>query len=83
MDEDIKARISRLESDMDEMRDFAPDKGRRHRDMIDRMIPSEVGRHLRASNRELLLAARAILDKVIERTEDREPEAPSKRIPVE
>ena len=45
---------------------------RRPRALLERMVPSEVRAHLRASQREQLLALRAWLDVAIKRTEPSE-----------
>ena len=84
--EDVKERLSRIEDDVEEIRgameEARPKRRKRHM-MMRRVLPPEVSQHLRASGRELLLAVRSGLDRVIDRMEESEPEAPSRRIPVE
>jgi len=52
-------------------------EGMRPRHMMPRCVPMETKTHLRAARREVLLAARSLLDKGIEMLE-KEPPAPKK-----
>jgi hypothetical protein len=55
------------------------------RRMMRRIVPAEVSGHMRAANREMLLAVRSLIDKMIEKTEETPaPESPKvTRIKVE
>jgi hypothetical protein len=48
--------------------------------MMPRMMPESTSRHLRAANRELLLAVRSLIDRAIERTEQPEEGRRPRRI---
>lgn len=49
----------------------APGEARRIEPLFDCLVPSETRRHLRAAQREHLLALRSLVDAAIKRTEDR------------
>ena len=72
----MEERVRQLEErlrDLQERYERQPQAMRdRPRDLLERMVPSEVRAHLRASQREQLLALRAWLDVAIKRTEPSE-----------
>jgi hypothetical protein len=68
----VEERLQLLE---ERLRDLQDKYDRRPRAMFERMVPPEVRAHLRASQRERLLALRAWLDVAIKRTEE-SPERP-------
>lgn len=75
--EELAARVAALESAGSQWRLFA---------MVERLIPPDARRHLRAARRERLLAARACLDRLIERSEraeQRQERGSHRRISVE
>jgi hypothetical protein len=65
----VEERVRRLE---ERLRDLQDRYERRPQAILERMVPSEVRAHLRASQREQLLALRAWLDVAIQRTEQSE-----------
>jgi hypothetical protein len=76
----IEERVRRLEERLRDLQDLYEGRPRavlgriqrRPRALLERMVPSEVRAHLRASQREQLLALRAWLDAAIQRTEQAE-----------
>jgi hypothetical protein len=75
---DVEERVRRLEERVRDLQDRYERRPRavlgrsRPRALLERMVPSEVRAHLRASQREQLLALRAWLDVAIQRTEQAE-----------
>jgi len=65
----VEERLRLLE---ERLRDLQDKSERRPRAILERMVPPEVREHLRASQRERLLALRAWLDVAIKRTEQAE-----------
>ena len=65
----VEERLRFLEERLRELQDRSE---RRPRAILERMVPPEVRAHLRASQRERLLALRAWLDVAIKRTEQAE-----------
>lgn len=51
-------------------------QNRRPRAMLERMLPPEARQHLRAAQRERLLAVRALIDAAIKRAEEAPDERP-------
>lgn len=77
---ELEERLREVES---RLRELQEREARRPRAMLERMVPPEVRAHLRAAQRERLLAARAWIDVAIKRTEeapDRPRRAESVRI---
>lgn len=69
---DLEERLSEVEA---RLRELQEREARRPRAMLERMVPPEVRAHLRAAQRERLLAVRALIDVAIKRTEE-DPERP-------
>lgn len=69
-------RVRLLEERLREMQERHA--ARHPRALLERAIPPEARRHLRAAQRERLLAMRAVLDAAIKRTEDQPPERPKR-----
>ena len=74
----MEDRVRQLEARLRELQERYERRPQAMRDrpraLLERMVPSEVRAHLRASQREQLLALRAWLDAAIQRTEP--PERP-------
>ena len=70
--ENLEDRLRRLEEQLHELQER---EARRPGALLERMVPPEVRTHLRAAQRERLLAVRAWIDVAIKRTEER-PERP-------
>ena len=70
--ENLEERLRRLE---EQLRELQEREAQRPRALLESMVPPEVRRHLRAAQRERLLAVRAWIDAAIKRTEER-PERP-------
>jgi hypothetical protein len=76
----VEERLRRLEERLRDLQDMYERRPRamlgrierRPRALLERMVPTEVRAHLRASQREQLLALRAWLDAAIQRTEQAE-----------
>ena len=68
-EETLEERIRALEERLRKMQE-GQGPGRRPESLFDRLVPAEARRHLRAAQRERLLAARAFIDAAIKRTED-------------
>jgi len=74
---DLEERLARLER---EQAQHLPSLT----EIVDRFVPADVRDHLRAARREQLLAARALLDDMLERLADGNPrEGKRRRIEVE
>jgi len=67
--ETLEERVRGLE---ERLRKLQEERGRSQRPqaVFDRLVPAEARRHLRAAQRERLLAVRAFVDAAIKRTED-------------
>ena len=63
----MEDRLRLLEERLREMEDR---QGRRPRALLERMVPPEVRTHLRAAQREQLLAVRALVDNAIKRMDE-------------
>ena len=63
----LEDRLRELEARLSELQER---EARRPRALLQRMVPPEVRTHLRAAQRERLLAARAWIDVAIKRTEE-------------
>lgn len=70
--ETLEERLRQLEERLSELQER---EARRPRARLERMVPPEVRTHLRAAQRERLLAVRAWVDAAIKRTEEA-PERP-------
>lgn len=70
--EPMEERLRRLEA---QLRELQEREARQPRSLLEQLVPPEVRTHLRAAQRERLLAARAWLDAAIKRTEE-QPERP-------
>jgi hypothetical protein len=72
----MEDRVRQLEARLRELQERYERRPQAMRDrpraLLERMVPSEVRAHLRASQREQLLALRAWLDAAIQRTEPSE-----------
>ena len=68
--EALEERIRALEERLRKMQEVQG-PGRKPESVFDRLVPAEARRHLRAAQRERLLAVRAFVDAAIKRTEDR------------
>ncbi len=55
----------------------------RARSILQRLVPPDVSKHLIASQREMLLAMRSVLDRAIDRMEEGEEKVAERNIPVE
>ena len=65
--ENLEERLRRLE---EQLRELQEREARRPHTLLEQMVPPEVRKHLRAAQRERLLAVRAWIDAAIKRTED-------------
>ena len=66
--EDLEERISALERDRSRGSRPLTDL----RELLERLVPTEVRQHLRTSQREQVMAVRAYLDYIIERIDEEE-----------
>ncbi len=69
----LEARVRELEEQLRQVRE---QQGRRPDALLHSILPAETRRHLRAAQRERLLAVRSLVDAAIKRTEQ-EPKAES------
>ncbi len=69
----LEERLRQLE---EHIRRLEEREARRPGAMLQRMLPPEVRTHLRAAQRERLLAVRALVDAAIKRTEEQPRERP-------
>ncbi len=69
----LEARVRELEEQLRQVRE---QQGRRPGALLHSILPAETRRHLRAAQRERLLAVRSLVDAAIKRTEQ-EPKAES------
>ncbi len=69
----LEARVRELEEQLRQVRE---QQGHRPGGLLHSILPSETRRHLRAAQRERLLAVRSLVDAAIKRTEQ-EPKAES------
>jgi len=65
--ESLEDKVRRLEEQVHELQTR---EKQRPRALVERLVPLEVRRHLRAAQRERLLAVRALIDAAIEKTQD-------------
>jgi hypothetical protein len=74
-EETLEERVQRLEEELLVLRER---EALRPRALVERLVPPEVRSHLRAAQRERLLAVRAWIDAAIKHTEE-QPERPRRR----
>ncbi|MBU6422691.1 MAG: hypothetical protein KGJ98_01955 [Chloroflexota bacterium] len=79
---ELDARIGELESRVREMERREREAGP-VRSLLNEVFPPEVREHMRAARKEQLLAVRAMLDRMIEKTEEREAPRERERISVD
>jgi len=72
----LEARVRELEEQLRQVREQQGQQGHRPGGLLHSILPSETRRHLRAAQRERLLAVRSLVDAAIKRTEQ-EPKAES------
>jgi len=65
----LEERVRELEEQLRQVREQRGQHGRRPRTLLHTILPPETRRHLRAAQRERLLAVRSLVDAAIKRTE--------------
>ncbi len=76
----LEARVRELEEQLRQVREQQGQQGRRPGGLLHSILPAETRHHLRAAQRERLLAVRSLVDAAIKRTEQ-EPKAESAERP--
>lgn len=66
----------RLRALEDRVRELQEREARRPRALLERMLPAEARQHIKAAQRERLLAMRAMVDAALKRTEENPAERP-------